>query len=113
MADQMMERRQSRYCALGGGGGVLCALGLVVNCCAGVRTQVMARIRPFLGREGQFSDITTVRGTNLTVRGTTTGSSKYRFDRVFTQSASQSDVFSLIKPLLDAAFAGYNATVFA
>lgn len=73
----------------------------------------MARVRPQLGREGDFSDVTTVRGSTLTVRGGATGTSRYKFDRVFSQSAGQADVFALVKPLLEAAFEGYNATVFA
>jgi len=73
----------------------------------------MARVRPLLDREGHYSDITTVRGSTLTVRGGSSGSSRYRFDRVFAQAAGQRDVFALVEPLLDAAIEGYNATVFA
>ena len=37
----------------------------------------------------------------------------YRFDAVLDQTSTQVDVFSQVRPLVDAAVSGYNATVFA
>ncbi len=39
--------------------------------------------------------------------------SSHRFDIVMRPETSQSDVFDNIKPMVDSALAGYNATIFA
>lgn len=55
----------------------------------------------------------TVNGQTVTVSSLTGKVTPYRFDAVLAGASTQTDVFRLIAPLVHAAVAGYNCTVFA
>lgn len=85
------------------------------------RIQVLVRVRPACG---SAEDKTVVSVCNQSViqvqssnsHGGMTGMSTVTecgFDRVFSTSATQEDIFSAIEPSVRAAIEGYNSTVFA
>ncbi len=82
--------------------------------------RVFARIRPMLGFEkdkGCVPIITTQqydKFDSLTVNNIEKGREKtFRFDRVYTSSASQSEVYEGAEPLLQSALDGLNVCIFA
>ena len=79
---------------------------------------VAARVRPALARERAFREVVSVTdGRVLTLTGgeggTHAGSRRFAFDAAFSGSAGQEALFSHVLPLVDAAVAGYNCTIFA
>ncbi|KAJ0403601.1 hypothetical protein ATCC90586_007870 [Pythium insidiosum] len=79
------------------------------------RTQVFVRVRPAMRSEGGESCVS--RGDSATsVRVHSSQGHSVTdcvVDRLFSEAATQDDVFAAVQPSVDAAFAGYNATVFA
>ena len=79
--------------------------------------KVMARVRPRLAREMPNENVR-VRDDFITVTGdvayaSSTRTTRHKFDRVFDRSAEQADVYQSVAPLIEAAFDGFNATIFA
>lgn len=78
---------------------------------------MVARVRPMSTRELRegCEQAVEVRGNTVMVAldGSAAEGRRCRFDKVFGPSASQVDVYDHVRPQLDAALAGFNATLFA
>lgn len=75
--------------------------------------QVFIRVRPTISEEGKYGKVVNVSaGQTISVNF-----DKYdticKYNRVFDERSSQSDVFDSVKPLLSSVLNGFNACVFA
>ena len=78
------------------------------------RICVSARIRP----NSEYSDEVVLQSdaNNIRLRSISAGSTNiksFRVDNVFSENATQIDIFNMVSPLLHSALDGINCTVFA
>nr|XP_056722092.1 kinesin-like protein KIF7 [Euleptes europaea] len=79
-----------------------------------IPVRVAVRIRPLLPKERLHGHQTCLRGDPETKEVTLGHNRHFRFDTVFTESASQESVYvACVQPLVEAFFQGFNVTVFA
>ena len=75
--------------------------------------QVVARVRPEDLQDGEACLLNQDPQIRLLPSGQSKTSRVFTVDRAFGPAASQEDVYSLVRPLVESAVRGYNATVFA
>ena len=86
---------------------------------SGTAVQVFCRVRPALQRD-MHEEVVVSRLDPNTLRVENTGGgtrsnsfNSYQLDHIFSESATQQDVFHKVLPMLRESFQGYNSTVFA
>ena len=75
--------------------------------------QVVARVRPEDLQDGEACLLNQDPQLRLLPSGQSKTSRVFTVDRAFGPDASQEQVYSLVRPLVESAVRGYNATVFA
>ena len=75
--------------------------------------QVVARVRPEDLQDGEACLLNQDPQIRLLPSGQSKTSRVFTVDRAFGPDASQEQVYSLVRPLVESAVRGYNATVFA
>ncbi|KAJ7973303.1 Kinesin-like protein [Quillaja saponaria] len=80
--------------------------------------RVYCRVRPFLpGQSNHFSTVSHIDEGNITITAPSKygkeGRKSFSFNRVFSSSATQEEVFSDTRPLIRSVLDGYNVCIFA
>ena len=75
--------------------------------------KVAVRVRPVLSTETRHEEILDYPDQQRITLSDGEHLLSFQFDRVFTPTASQSEVFSFVSPAVEATLKGYNCTLFA
>ncbi|GLC44581.1 hypothetical protein PLESTB_001321400 [Pleodorina starrii] len=76
-------------------------------------TTVRARFRPRSSKEAEARCVEYAGNTQIGFTGPDGTRHSFTFDKIYGEASSQADVFSDLRPVVEAALAGYNGTIMA